>query len=396
MRKRNNNPLDKSYLIQPGPDLEINSYLIPIYRNYFIRTGEISSNKDYKLINEELNFNHNRIQFNNDSQIKHNSEIRLSSSCVPDYIFDKQSIITISSNQFSYDYNTSSVTINFGNFKFFINPNTFIKILFNGDYPIPFPPVQPPEPVTRVITLPFKSFVDTFVFDSDLYIKKGSVIRFPEEERRNFVNLSNPGKNPEMIPPFKLTVLNFIPSEKLIWNSSNILLYKVNQFKDVSIIKSIKNDSFLPIHMPGFYGEIIVKDQQVLETNVVFIKGSKIIVSNPPIPPGPANPEVVNISLDFENNSYSPINDFYISKNSIIQIDPNLLTGIEIIQPGSSSQPFSLPSIINLQTASSFDPDEDDPNLIYYHFPQINRTQTPVVMDVPHGDQINFKYNSHI
>ena len=123
-----------------------------------------------------------------------------------------------------------------------------------------------------MITLPFKSFVDTFVFDSDLYIKKGSVIRFPEEERRNFVNLSNPGKNPEMIPPFKLTVLNFIPSEKLIWNSSNILLYKVNQFKDVSIIKSIKNDSFLPIHMPGFYGEIIVKDQQVLETKVVFIK----------------------------------------------------------------------------------------------------------------------------
>ena len=44
MRKRNDNHLDKSYLIQPGPDLEINSYLIPIYRNYFIRTGEIYDN----------------------------------------------------------------------------------------------------------------------------------------------------------------------------------------------------------------------------------------------------------------------------------------------------------------------------------------------------------------
>ena len=89
MRKRNDNHLDKSYLKQPGPALEINSYLIPIYRNYFIRTGEISSNKDYKLINEELNFNHNRIQFNIDSKIKRNSEISLSSSCIPDYIFDK-------------------------------------------------------------------------------------------------------------------------------------------------------------------------------------------------------------------------------------------------------------------------------------------------------------------
>ena len=44
MRKRNDNHLDKSYLKQPGPALEINSYLIPIYRNYFIRTGEIYDN----------------------------------------------------------------------------------------------------------------------------------------------------------------------------------------------------------------------------------------------------------------------------------------------------------------------------------------------------------------
>ncbi|KAK8866414.1 hypothetical protein M9Y10_009376 [Tritrichomonas musculus] len=368
MRKRNNNPLDKSYLIQPGPDLEINSYLIPIYRNYFIRTGEISSNKDYKLINEELNFNHNIIHFNIDSKIKRNSEIRLSSSCVPNYIFDKQSIITISSNQFSYDYNSSSVTINFGNFKFFINPNTFIKILFNGDYPIPLPPVQPPVPVIRVITLPFKSFVDTFVFDSDLYIKKGSVIRFPEEERRNFVNLSNPGKNPGVINPLQIKILDFNPSDPLIWNQSNILKYQKNIFEHVSIIKSIQNETFIPIEFLAFYGDIELTDQQILETNIVFIKGSKFKVKNPPIPPGPINPEVVNISLDFENNFYSPNDDFYISKNSKIQIDQNLLTDIEIVHPETSSIPFNLTSIINLNQATSYDLDPEDPNLICYHF----------------------------
>ena len=41
------------------------------------------------------------------------------------------------------------------------------------------------------------------------------------------------------------------------------------------------------------------------------------MINPPPVPPGPLNPEVVNISLDFENNSYSPESDFYISKDSI-------------------------------------------------------------------------------
>lgn len=377
MRKRNNNPLDKSYLIQPGPDLEINSYLIPIYRNYFIRTGEISSNKEYKLINEELNFNHNRIQFNIDSKIKRNSEICLSSSCIPDYIFNKQSIITISSNQFSYNYSTASVTINFGNFKFFINPNTFIKILFNGEFPIPPPPIPPPEPITRVITLPFKLFVDTFVFDSDIYIKKGSVIRLPSEECANFLNLSNPGENPKVITPFRLSLPLFSTLDHMEWNSENVITYSVNLWKGVSIIKSIKNESFLPIQLKGYYGDVNFTDEEILNYHVLFLKGSKIHFNNQPIPPGPINPEVINISLDFENPSYSPENDFNISKDSLIQIDPNLLTNIEIVKPDTSSESFSLPSIVNLNQASSFDPDEDDPNLIYYHFPQINRTEKP-------------------
>lgn len=120
MRKRNDNPLDKSYLKQPGPDFEINSYLIPIYRNYFIRTGEISSNKDYKLINEELNFNHHKVQFSIDTKIKSNSEVSLSSACIPNYIFNKNANITINDTQFSFDYFTSSVKVNFGNFKILI------------------------------------------------------------------------------------------------------------------------------------------------------------------------------------------------------------------------------------------------------------------------------------
>ena len=175
----------------------------------------------------------------------------------------------------------------------------------------------------------------------------------------------------------QITVLDFNSSDPLIWNQSNILKYQKNLFEHVSIIKSIKNETFIPIELLAFYGDIEITDQQILETNIVFIKGSKFKVKNPPIPPGPINPEVVNISLDFENTSYSPENDFYISKSSKIQIDQNLLRDIEIVQPDSSSQSFSLPSIINLNQSTSFDPDEEDPNLIYYHFPQINRTQKP-------------------
>ncbi|WP_295163585.1 hypothetical protein [uncultured Brachyspira sp.] len=381
MRKRNNNPLDKSYLKQPGPDLEINSYLIPIYRNYFIRTGEISANKDYKLINEELNFNHNRVQFNIDSKIKSNSEIHLSSSCIPNYIFNQNVNFPINASQFSYDLTSNSIKLNFGNYKIFITPNTIINIPFNGGYPIPIPPAPLPEPIIRTITLQFSSLIKNFSFSSDLYIKKGSVIRLPSSEKDKLLDLSNPGKNPKSIPPIKLDLDSFqqkIPPEYPGDDTHfQVYRFKSDLFKNLSIIKSIDNSTPIDFDMIFFCGEFKIPNNFKVNQNMTLSKGSIISFENQPVPPGPVNPEVVNISLDFETNSYSPDNDFYISKDSIIQIDPNLLTGIEIVKPGLSSKPFNLPYIINLQTAASYEPDEDDPYLIHYHFPQATPTRSP-------------------
>lgn len=67
--------------------------------------------------------------------------------------------------------------------------------------------------------------------------------------------------------------------------------------------------------MPFYYGDIDIAENDPLPFNICLATGTKIKYKNPPVPPGPVNPEVINISLDFENNLYSPDNDFYISKD---------------------------------------------------------------------------------
>lgn len=242
--------------------------------------------------------------------------------------------------------------------------------MFNGSFPIPFPPPPEPGPVTKIITLPFTSLINNFIFNSNIFIEKGSVICLPEREEENLLDLSNTGKKTPQLPFIDLNLLNFKLTEPPKKNTFIKLINRTNIFSGKTIIKSIDNETPIDFSLIFYYGEFLVVENLPIPHNISLAAGLTFKFKNPPVPPGPVNPEVVNISLDFKNNSYSPDHDFYISKNSKIQTDPNLLSNIIIVKPNTVSTTFNLPIILNLTQASSSDQDEEDPNLFYYHFPQ--------------------------